>query len=74
MAQQIKLKKSDPPESKEVLADAVVNIGKATKKLLSSGMNEKAIIVLIHDYTKLPKSTIKTVLHSLPQLERWYCK
>lgn len=74
MTKRVKIKKSEPPESTEILAEAIVNIGNATKKMMSSGMNKKAIIVLIHDKTKLPKSTITTVLDSLPQLERWYCK
>lgn len=74
MSKQIKVKKSDPPESKEILAEAIISIGDAVNKLKSSGINEKAVIVLIRDKTGLPKGTIKTVLDSLPQLQRWYCK
>lgn len=74
MSKQVRVKKSDPPESKEILAKAIVNIGSAAKKLGDSGLNEKAIITLLHDATKLPKRDIKTVLDSLKQLERWYCK
>jgi len=74
MTKQVKVKKSDKTESKEILAEAIVNIGNAAKKLNDSGINKTAIIVLLHDKTKLPKGTIKLVLDSLPQLERWYCK
>ena len=74
MSKRISVKKSESPESKVVLASAIVNIGNAAKKLGDSGLNEKAIIALLHDATKLPKRDIKTVLDSLKQLERCYCK
>ena len=74
MSERIKVKKSDPPESKEILAEAIVNIGHAADKLLSSGINKKAVIVLLQHKTKLPMRDIELVLNSLPQLERWYCK
>lgn len=74
MAQRVKVKKSDPPESKEILAEAIVNIGSAFKKLQASGLNKKAIIILIQAETKLPQRDIKLVLDALPQLERWYCR
>ena len=74
MAQRIKVQKSEPPESKVVLAEAIVNIGNAAKKLLASGLNKKAVIVLLQAETKLPQRDIRLVLDSLSQLERWYCK
>ena len=74
MAQRVKVKKSEPPESKEILAEAIVNIGGAFKKLQTSGLNKKAIIILIQAETKLPQRDIKLVLDALPQLERWYCR
>lgn len=74
MAQRIKVTKSDPPETKEVLAEAIVRIGSAMKALKASGLNEDAIIVLLHDKTKVAKRTIKTVLRAMRQLEGWYCR
>lgn len=74
MADRVKVKKSDPPESKEILAEAIVNIGSAAKKLAASGVNKKAIIILLQAQTKLPQRDIKLVLDSLPQLELWYCR
>lgn len=74
MAKQIKIQKSDPPESQIVLAEAIVNIGDAAKKLAKSGLNEKGVIILLQAATKLPRRDIKVVLDSLKQLERWYCK
>ena len=70
----VKVKKSDPPESKEILAEAIVNIGNATKKLQENGLNKRAIIILIQAETKLAQRDIRLVLDALPQLERWYCR
>jgi len=74
MAKRITVKKSDPPESTETLAEAIVSIGQATKKLMDSRLNKEAIIILIQAKTKLSRRDITTVLDSLPQLERWYLK
>lgn len=73
-SKRISVKKSDPPESKEILAEAIVRIGASMKKLGDSGINETGIIALVHDHTKQPKKTIKLVLNSLRQLEGWYCR
>lgn len=70
----VKVTKSDPPESKEILAKAIVSISKAADKLYSSGVNRQAVIVLLHHKTKLPMRDIKLVLDSLKRLEGWYCR
>lgn len=66
--------KSDPPESKEILAEAIVRIGAAMLALEKSGINHKAIVILIQAETKLPKRDIETVLWALPRLKGWYCR
>lgn len=70
----VRVVKSDPPESKEILAEAIVRIGSAMKNLQESGLNEEAIIVLVQAKSGVPKGTIKTVLDSLRRLEGWYCR
>lgn len=72
----VKIKKSDPPESTEILAKTITDISEGMNKLLNTpeGLTEDAIIVLLHDKTKLPKGTIKTVLRALPRLRGWYCR
>ncbi len=71
----IKIKKNEEnPESKEILAEAIVNIGAASKKLLASGLNRDAIVVLLHDATKISKRDINIILNGLTRLEGWYCK
>lgn len=74
MSKQVKVKKSEPPESKEILAEAIVSIGQAAEKLMASGINKKAVIILLQAQTKLSQRDIRLVLDSLPQLERWYCR
>lgn len=71
----IRIKKNEEqPESKEILAEAIVRIGEGMKKLTDSGLNKKAVIALIYDATKIPKRDIETVLSSLTRLASWYCR
>jgi hypothetical protein len=75
MTTQIKVvKNTEQPESTEILAEAIVRIGEAMEKLKQNGLNDKAILVLIHDYTNLPKRDIKLVFDSLRKLRGWYCR
>jgi len=71
---QVRVIKSDPPETKEILAEAITRIGTAFEELQKSGLNRKAIIVLIQAETKLPRRDIETVLNALPRLKGWYCR
>jgi hypothetical protein len=61
-----------PPE---ILASAIVRISKAFDELSGdSGLNRKAIIVLLQDATKLPKRDIEFILNALQDLKRQYCR
>jgi hypothetical protein len=66
--------KSDPPESKEILAEAITRLGDSVAKLNASGLNKKAILILLQDATKLPRKDIQAVLDAIPRLRGWYCK
>lgn len=68
------LKNKEQPESKEVLAEAIIRISESMEELAASGLNRKAIIALINDDTKLGKGCIETVLDSLTRLKGWYCR
>lgn len=61
------------PTSKEVLAESIVKIGEAMDALKKSGLNEKAIIVLLNHKTKVSQSDIRAVLDGMRQLRKWYC-
>lgn len=67
-------KSKDQPESKEILAEAIVKISESLDSLQRSGLNKNAIIVLLQAATKLPQRDIRTVLDALPRLRAWYCR
>ena len=54
------------------LADSIRKASKALEALLSSGLNERAVIALVADRTRLRKTEIKSVLDSLQAMERDY--
>jgi hypothetical protein len=60
------------PVKPEILATAIVSISAGMRRLTKSGLNRKAIVVLIQDVTKLPKHDITRVLDSLDDLARMY--
>ncbi len=64
----------DPDEvvSKEVLAKSICDLSDAANKLLLSGLNEKAIIVLLRDATGQSKGAIKRLLQAMSQLRADY--
>ncbi len=63
------------PVEKVVLAQAIVDISKSMNRLLASGLNEKAIVCLIHDdVIGVGKNGIRAVLESLKSLSKTYCK
>lgn len=45
----------EKPIEKKILAEAIVDVSKALKKLGASGLNRRAIIVLIYDSIPAPK-------------------
>lgn len=62
------------PLDEETLATAIRKISQALEHLLRSGLTARAVIALLHDDTKVSKTIITTVLESLGQLERRYCR
>lgn len=71
----IKVKKNEgAPESKEILAEAIVKIGAAAEALAKSGINRRAIVVLLHWETKVPMRDITSILDGLNRLKGWYCR
>lgn len=68
------IKNAEKPESREVLAESIIRISTSLEALRQSGLNERAIIALVHDECKLSKGDIKTVIESLAKLKGWYCR
>jgi len=68
------VKNVEKPEPTEILAEAVVRIGVNMEKLQKNGLNRRAIIALLYDYTKIPKRDIELVIDSLAKMKGWYCR
>lgn len=68
--------KQDPEKEVpvEIIAQAIVDIGKSMKRIAASKLNRKAILVLVKADTNITMDAIGRVLDSLEQLEKTYCK
>jgi hypothetical protein len=65
---------AEKPVEVEVLAQAIVDIGNAAKRLANSRLNRKAVVVLIAHATGLGKGTVDTVLDGIADLESTYLR
>ena len=71
------IKSEEDPESAELLAKSIVQVSEAAKKMLSAGLTERAIIVLLQDQigaANISRVQIRLVLENLPRLKAWYVK
>jgi siroheme synthase len=57
-----------------VLAHAIVDIGKAMQRLATSGLNRKAVVLLVSHDSKVSQRDVIYVLDSLEHLAKTYCK
>lgn len=60
------------PESTEVIADAIIRVSRAAAAIQASGLNRRALIVLLKDQTSVPQYEITKILDALPELEAKY--
>ena len=77
MKKNIKIVKSEPAESAELLAQSIIQISDGFSKAMNSPLSQRALIVLLHDgigTAKISKSQIQLVLENLPRLKAWYIK
>ena len=68
------VKNVNKPEPTEILAEAIIKIGENFESLSKSGLNREAIIILIHDHSKVSKRDISIVLENLRLMKGWYCR
>ena len=66
--------RSELPQSFEDIAAEVENISAAFTAIKNSRLTRRAIIVLLHDMTGLPKRDIQTLLDLAPDLKSHYIK
>ncbi len=55
-----------------LLATEIERISNSLQGLRRTGLNEKAIVILVHHDTKVPQRTILKVFESLRELRRTY--
>lgn len=58
----------------DTLADRLKAISTSLQNILDSGLNRRAIVVLLHDSTRVNKRDIEAVLDGLNAIEKNYCK
>lgn len=66
----------EKPIEKEILAESIVRISDAFRKLQASGLNRRAIVVLLRDRcgSRVSMTEIETVLDALSELKQRYCR
>lgn len=62
------------PIPAQVLADSIVEIGKAFRAINATRLRRSAIVALVHDKSKIAKRDIEIVLNNLDDLERDWLK
>lgn len=68
--------KQDPekPIPAEIIAESIETIAKGMRKLNETRLTRRAIIALVHENSKIAKSTIEIVLNNLESLETTWLK
>lgn len=64
----------DNPVPAEVMEQAIVEIGKAMKRINETRLTRRAIVVLIHHHSKVALGTVELVLNNLDALEDTWLK
>ncbi len=67
------MRKTHFSSTEDGLADSIHRISAALEELRRSGLNEKAIIVLLVHKTKIGSRSIKTVIDAMRDLKKTYC-
>lgn len=72
------IKTTDNPETPEVLAAAIIKIADGFQQLLNNGLNEDAVVALIHHMRGVQgiasKPQIALVLSKLKELKGYYVR
>ena len=67
-------KQADEETEEETLVEAIRSVSRGVESLRKSGLNRRAIIVLIHDATRnIGMREIGIILDTLPELADRYC-
>jgi len=63
---------AENPVPTEILAESIVKISKAAERMFASGLNRRALVLLVWDLVPnhVGKREVEAVLDALPQLEK----
>lgn len=61
-------------DSLRAMADNIATISDLGRAIKNSGLNRRAIVLLLEDMTKVSMNNINKVLDALPELEKTYLK
>lgn len=64
----------DDPVPTEVIAQSIIEISNAMERLSNTQLRREALVVLIHDRSKISKSVINIVLNNLESLKKTWLK
>jgi hypothetical protein len=56
------------------IAEGIRRFSHVADALAHSGLNQRAIIVLLKDATGIPQKEIKVILETMPRLKELYCR
>lgn len=61
-------------DSLEAMAGNIATIADAAKRMMSAGLKEETLVLLLHDHSRVNKRDIKAVLKSLQNLNYYRSK
>lgn len=71
--------KQQPPDAPllppvEEVAQAIVDISAAMKKMNATRLRQEAVVILIHEHCKVGKPDIRRVIYSLENMDKQWLK
>ncbi len=63
---------NDTEDPLDVIVSSLHKVADGITQINDSGLTERAIVLLLHDLTKVPKGHIQTVLAAAPKLVERY--
>jgi len=68
----VKVTQGEEEVPKEILADAIVKISDGFQRLKGSGLNRRAIVVLVKDASGVGMGDVNRILDAMEKLKDWY--
>jgi hypothetical protein len=63
---------NDTEEPLSVIVSSLHKVADGITQINESGLNERAIVLLLHDMTRVPKENIRSILGAAPRLVERY--